>query len=821
MLSLGLSAFAQRTCGTTAGFNDRMANDPAYQEFYEKVVIPSETDFANANRIPCDGGNTIDVPVAFHFDETFACTDIACILVEVEDQLATLNSSFASNTGTAPEAACPAAYMDAAGNSVASTGTCITFVYAASPACSNLQECDLPITIGEFNGGLNGGGSGAGTCWSGVMNIFITSNQCLGVADGIPGAANGDGVTVCSQAFGGVGGPSGGCGSGLDDDNTFSLGYTLVHEVGHYLGLFHTFQGGCGTQETNPPGPINVLDTPAHSTPTSGCPGGCINSACGGVRPTANFMDYTDDACMSMFTEDQAAVMNYWAFQLFGDGAVQASTATTLESCEATMAVCACPTEVTVQYTGAATACMIAGDVMLPTDFSSVVSDVGGVFVWSTGGYLSAGGTATSSPYTPMAPPSCAPVDEVLFLNLTCGDDPSILLDAGTYTLTVYPDPTTFTVDDLVTFTDGACNGPSFVVNAECTNFVTVIQSGGPAFPVSTGTGSVTYDVSLNYPVECCCMPTFCTVTVPNASVVDIPDNDAANPACLDMVVTCDGPVTNVDVTVDITHTWVGDLIVFVTSPAGTTVVLGDRPGTCSGDDMVVTWDDSAAMTDGNFESTCNNLPAITGSFQPNMPLSSVNGEGAAGTWTVCVSDNAGIDTGTLNSASITVDSEAPCIDPVLCAFTGTANYVCSDCDDCADPTCVIVQGCDDNDPCTENDMESVLPNSTVCVPCAGTAVVMGCTNPAACNYDPAAVCDDGSCDLITCVDCDYVVANNIDVCQFIADNPGSPLATLDCDMGGINNITECSSNPATNPLNAGDDGDCNASNGTLSIEKE
>lgn len=319
---------------------DRMNNDPDYLNFYNTVVIPSENDFANENRIPCDGNNSIVVPVAFHFTGNYSCNDdISCVITEVQDALDAMNFSFASNVGTAAEAACPAAYQDANGNSVASTGTCITFCYAEPPACSGLQSCDLPITFGGQ--GQNGGVG----CWAGILNIRITPGGCLGFADGIPGNVNGDGVTVCAQAFGGFGGPSPGCGPGLDDDNTFNLGYTLVHEVGHYLGLFHTFQGGCSDGDSNPPGPINVTDTPAESGPSGGCPGGCQNS-CGSPDPWANFMDYTNDACMSMFTEDQAAVMNYWANRLFGPGAavqVACGTATTLETCGGTVAVCDTP----------------------------------------------------------------------------------------------------------------------------------------------------------------------------------------------------------------------------------------------------------------------------------------------------------------------------------------------------------------------------------------------------------------------------------------------------------------------------------------------
>lgn len=209
-----------------------------------------------------------------------------------------------------------------------------------------------------------------------------------------------------------------------------------------------------------------------------------------------------------------------------------------------------------------------------------------------------------------------------------------------------------------------------------------LLLSSGPAFVRGS---ELSISSCPGYPLSTC----------PQAwSPVAIPDNNA-NGVTTTLNVPNDGEyvITNVDVWFYITHTYQGDLRVVLTSPAGTNVVLVNRPGSpdCGANGFSADnfgfvdansflrefkLDDAATWVYNWPYATCPGTNNVNGSWQPVTALSALNGESKTGPWKLSIQDLAGQDTGTLWVWGMTIRTEPNT--PPVSEITAPSDFACT-----------------------------------------------------------------------------------------------------------------------------------------------
>ncbi len=256
--------------------------DPDYAAEKEQFQVNIERFLEDrGERLP-DCPDVLLIPVAAHFQNTGL--PIACAVDMALDQVERMNLDFAGSNAdigdwTAAQGTFPG---------IMNGESCIQFCLATlnHPAGFGLAEGDYAVTLDQTMGDND-------PAWAGYLNFWIRDlgGGILGYSP-LGGNGNGDGVACTTTAFSSIS-----CGGNVID-GTYNLGRTMTHEVGHYLNLEHPWGGGgCASTDF-------VDDTPVTSGSTFGCPA-IPTVTCTDPVLTMSYMDYTNDACMFMFSAGQ------------------------------------------------------------------------------------------------------------------------------------------------------------------------------------------------------------------------------------------------------------------------------------------------------------------------------------------------------------------------------------------------------------------------------------------------------------------------------------------------------------------------------------
>lgn len=291
-----LSDAQERTCGMESKMQEMLFN-PLLKQQYEAQILKSEKELQrlqNSSARTFSPNATYTIPVAVHFP-LGTNANRSCLVALAQSQINVLNNDYkALNADLSIWNNSTGAYFPGVNPGAID----VEFVLATQnhpsgfdPNLVNGQPC---VTIGyDFSAQSDWNFN-----WSGYLNIVVDnlSNGILGYAYLASSPSTGAAVYISTSAFG----SGSGC-TGHVPGAPYNLGRTLTHELGHYLNLNHIWGNTtCGNDQ--------VADTPQHNTSNGGCPSINHYSTCTGTprELTMNYMDYTNDVCMYMFTAGQA-----------------------------------------------------------------------------------------------------------------------------------------------------------------------------------------------------------------------------------------------------------------------------------------------------------------------------------------------------------------------------------------------------------------------------------------------------------------------------------------------------------------------------------
>ena len=310
-----------RNCGTMEYLEYQMQNDPSISGKMAEIETFTN-NFITEN--PGSPKAVVTIPVVFHVLYNTAAQNISDALILA--QLNQLNQDFARLNSDAGNT--PTAFQSLA------TNTNIQFCLAqrdpSGNATTGIVRKSTTVTSFSSNDAVKYTAQGGDNAWDATkyLNLWVCNlgGGLLGYAQFPGGAVATDGVVLLYSSIGSLTTPG--------SSAPYNYGRTATHEVGHWLNLRHIWgDANCGNDL--------VSDTPTQQTSNYGCPTfpkvTCSNGANGDMF--MNYMDYTDDGCMNMFSAGQSTRMN----ALFATGGARVGLLSSLGCSAPTTTGCGTP----------------------------------------------------------------------------------------------------------------------------------------------------------------------------------------------------------------------------------------------------------------------------------------------------------------------------------------------------------------------------------------------------------------------------------------------------------------------------------------------
>lgn len=287
---VGTMANAQiRRCGSMENLERLMIQDPTLETRMEDIEVQTQ---AYVNSYDRSMNGVVNIPVVVHVLYNTTSQNISD--AQIRSQIDVLNEDF--RRLNADKANTPAAFASSAAD--VEINFCLAGKDPNGAATTGIIRKSTTVTSFSDNDGVKYNSSGGDNAWpaGSYLNLWVCNlgGGLLGYAQFPGGPAATDGVVILYSSFG----------RGYATSAPYNKGRTATHEVGHWLNLRHIWgDASCGSDL--------VTDTPTQQTSNYSCPGyphrTCSNTTSG--DEFMNYMDYTDDGCMNMFSLGQKTRM--------------------------------------------------------------------------------------------------------------------------------------------------------------------------------------------------------------------------------------------------------------------------------------------------------------------------------------------------------------------------------------------------------------------------------------------------------------------------------------------------------------------------------